>query len=113
MVGYYRGFCWNYANVVTPLTDLLSPKNPFIWFKPYQAAIDNAKALLANAPVLVALNFQKHFLLAVDASACGVGAVLLQEDADGIEHPVGYLKKRTNKKTIANSRIIPPLNKRL
>ncbi len=36
-LGYYRGFCWNYANVVTPLTDLLSPKNLFIWSKPCQA----------------------------------------------------------------------------
>lgn len=94
MMGYYRGFCRNFASVVTPLTDL-SPKKPFVWSKPCQAAFDNAKALLANAPVLVAPNFQKRFLLAVDACACGVGAVLLQEDADGIEHPVSYFSKKT------------------
>lgn len=34
-----------------------------------------------------------HLLLAVDASAYGAGAVLLQEDADGIEHPVSYFSK--------------------
>ncbi len=96
MMGYYRGFCRNLASVVTPLTDL-SPKKPFVWSKPCQAAFDNAKALLANASVLVAPNFQKHFLLAVDASACGVGAVLLQEDADGIEHPVSYFSKKLNR----------------
>ncbi len=80
IVGYYRGFCQNFATVVTPLTYLLSPKRPFIWSTSCQAAFDNAKSLLANAPVLVAPNIQKRFLLTVDASACGVGAVLLQED---------------------------------
>lgn len=29
IIGYYRGFCQNFASVVTPLTDLLSPKKPF------------------------------------------------------------------------------------
>lgn len=29
MVGYYRSFCENFANVVSPLTDLLSPKITF------------------------------------------------------------------------------------
>ncbi len=112
-LGYYPGFFWNYANVVTPLTDLLSPKNLFIWSKPCQALFDNAKALLVTTPVLVAPNFQKHFLLAADASACGVGAVILQEDADGIEHPVGYLKKKKKKKQSGKNSGFPLLKKRL
>ncbi len=96
MVGYYRGFCRNCATVVTPLTDLLSPNKSVIWSKSCQATFDNAKALLVNAPVLVAPHFQKCFLLAVDARTCGVGVVLLQEDADGIEHPVSYFAKKLN-----------------
>ncbi len=51
--------------------------------------------LLANAPVLRAPNYERPFLLAVDASAYGAGAVLLQEDVKGIEHPVSYLKKKS------------------
>ncbi len=59
MVGYYRGFCHNFANVVAPLTDLLSPKRPFEWSQQCQCAFDNAKSLLANAPVLGAPNFER------------------------------------------------------
>lgn len=96
MVGYYRGFCKNFADVVAPLTDLLSPKRPFHWSVQCQCAFDNAKSLLANAPVLTAPNFEKPFLLAVDASAFGAGAVLLQEDDKGVEHPVSYFSKKFN-----------------
>lgn len=97
MVGYYRGFYKNFADVVAPLTNLLSPKKPFEWSQQCRCAFDNAKALLANAPVLRAPNFEKPFLLAIDASAYGAGAVLLQEDAKGIKHPVSYFSKKFNR----------------
>lgn len=97
MVGYYRGFCHNFASVVAPLTDLLSPKRPFQWSEKCQCSFENAKSLLANAPVLVTPNFEKRFLLAVDASAYGAGAVLLQEDCNGVEHPVSYFSKKFNR----------------
>ena len=38
MVGYYRGFCQNFATVVTPLTNLLSSKVPFHWTEASQQA---------------------------------------------------------------------------
>ena len=40
--------------------------------------------------VLKALDFNKPFSLATDASDYGIRAVLLQEDDDGKLHPVGY-----------------------
>ncbi|XP_048044029.1 uncharacterized protein LOC125266937 isoform X1 [Megalobrama amblycephala] len=95
MVGYYRGFCRNFATVVAPLTDLLSPKTSFKWSQQCQCAFENAKSLLANAPVLKSPQFEKPFLLAIDASAYGAGAVLSQ-DVNGIEHPVSYFSKKFN-----------------
>lgn len=71
IVGYYRGFCKNFATVVAPLTHLLSPKVSFQWSVKCQEAFDNAKALLASAPILLAPNFD----LAADTSKSGAGAV--------------------------------------
>jgi len=45
----------------------------------------------------VCTKFQKPFKLAVDASDIGTGAVLLQEDASGVEHPVCYFSKKFEK----------------
>ena len=45
----------------------------------------------------MALDFDKCFKLAVDASDVGIGAVLLQEDDNGIDHPVCYFSKKFNK----------------
>lgn len=96
MTGYYRAFCPNFATVVSPLTDLLSPKIELVWTSSCQQAFDNAKALLVNAPILAAPNFEKVFKLAVDASETGAGAVLLQGDEQGIEHPVCFFSKKFN-----------------
>lgn len=77
MCGYYRGFCKNFATVVTPLTALTSPSHLFLWNSDCQEAFDSAKALLCSAPVLGAPDFTRAFKLEVDASAYGAGAVLL------------------------------------
>lgn len=90
MSGYYRGFCKNFSSVVTPLTDLLSTSRVFKWSYESDRAFEAAKDLLCNAPVLIAPNFDLQFKLQVDASTSGAGAVLIQEDAHGIEHPVSY-----------------------
>lgn len=94
MTGYYRGFCRNFATVVTPLTDLLKAERKFVWNAECEAAFDSAKDLLCHAPVLSAPNFDLPFKLQVDASGVGAGAVLLQEDKVGIEHPVCYFSKK-------------------
>ncbi|KAG1936440.1 interleukin-1 receptor accessory protein-like 1-A [Pimephales promelas] len=42
-------------------------------------------------------NFAKSFILAIDASDCGTGAVLLQEDSNQVQHPVSYFSKKLNR----------------
>ena len=44
--------------------------------------------MVVSATILSAPSFDRPFELAVDASDVAVGAVLLQEDSDGIDHPV-------------------------
>ena len=50
-----------------------------------------------HKPVLAIPGFTREFKLAVDASDVEVGAVLLQEDSNGIDHPVCYYSKKLTK----------------
>ena len=97
MAGYYRKFCKNFSGIAEPLTNLLKKSKKFKWNDKCQDAFDRLKAILKSAPVLLAPDFDKCFKLAVDASDVGIGAVLLQEDNNGIDHPVCYFSKKFNK----------------
>ena len=56
-----------------------------------------------SAPVLVTPQFDKPFMLMVDASDHGVGAVLLREDQQAVEYPIAYFSQKFNE-TIAQVR---------
>ena len=53
-------------------------------------AFDHLKAACLQAPILAFLDFDKPFLLEMDASGRGLGAVLSQKQADGQYHPIAY-----------------------
>ena len=53
--------------------------------------------MLQNAPLLSAPDFHRTFKLPVDASDVAAGAVLLQEDQGGIDHPICYFSRKFNK----------------
>ena len=97
MAGYYRKFCKKFSGIAEPLTNLFKKSTKFKWNDKCQDAFDRLKAILKSAPVLLAPDFDKCFKLAVDASDVGIGAVLLQEDNNGIAHPVCYFSKKFNK----------------
>ena len=107
MSGFYRRFCENYSTVAMPLTNLLKNRVKFEWTKDCQEAFDKLKGILASSPVLMAPDFSKPFKMAVDASDIGIGAVLLQEDSNGLERPICYYSKKLNK----TRRITPRLRK--
>ena len=96
MSGFYRKFVPNYSTVVSPLTNLLKAKVKFVWTNECQESFEKLKGILVNEPVLAAPNFTKPFKMAIDASDVGVGAVLLQENEEGIEKPVCYFSKKLN-----------------
>jgi hypothetical protein len=96
MIGYYRKFCKNFSSVVSPLTNLLCKGVKFRWCDECQIAFDKVKAMLMNHPILLAPDFTKEFILSIDASDIGAGAVLQQKDSEGIMHPVCYYSKKFN-----------------
>ena len=94
LVGYYRKFCPNLSTIMAPLTDLNSPKAKFVWSAACQKAFEKVKQILSNPPVLVPPYYERRFKLYVDSSDIGSGAALMQEDRNGIEHPVSYFSKK-------------------
>ena len=94
MAGYYRRFCKNFSIILEPLTNLLHKRREFKWSDECQVAFQKVKAIFTRCPILATPNFTKKFKLAVDATDIGAGAVLLQKDNKGIDHPLCYFSKK-------------------
>ena len=59
-------------------------------------AFNILKEKCVTAPVLAFPDFKRPFLLEMDASGKGVGAVLSQKQDDGCYHPVAYESRTMN-----------------
>lgn len=105
MCGFYRRFVPNFAALTGPLTNLLRKDIRWKWSEECQDAFVKIKTILSSALVLRAPDFQKPFMLAVDACDVGVGAVLLQADDEGCEKPAAYFSKKLNKHQRAYSTV--------
>ena len=93
LIGFYRRFCRDFAHVASPLTDLLSERRTWKWSPACEKAFKGLKALLSSTPILHAPDYEKPFVVYVDASESGIGGMLGQE-CDGIVKPVAYMSKK-------------------
>ena len=93
MESYYQKFCQDFATLCEPLTNLLK-NSAFVWSDTCQRAFGRVKTLLMSAPILIMPDFGKPFILTINASNFDAGALMLQEDAKGIDHPIGYFSHK-------------------
>ena len=107
--GYYRRFVKNYAQIAGPLHELLKGEEkkkkgkapssksssavPFVWGPPQQEAFSTLIKALTTTPVLAFAEFDKPFVVQVDASFSGLGAVLCQEH-EGLMKPIAYASRK-------------------
>ena len=75
---FYRRFIRDYSSVASPLSKLTSVKTPFLWSSSADAAFRRLKCLFSSAPVLAHPDSAAQFVVEVDASDTGVGAVFSQ-----------------------------------
>ena len=78
MASYNRRFIANFAQIASPLYDLLKMGRAFVWGDAHETAFNQLKQSLMSEPIL--RHFQEGLPLEVqtDASGCRLGAVLVQ-----------------------------------
>ena len=90
---FYHRFVDHYSDKCAPLNLLLRKDQPWKWEEAQQVAFETLKAAYASEPVLLCPNYTLPFRMECDASLIACGGVLLQDDTNGQEHPVGYFSK--------------------
>ncbi|GJP69759.1 hypothetical protein CLOP_g773 [Closterium sp. NIES-67] len=76
-----------------PLTDLLKKNTPYKWEPKHQEAMEQLKQALTSAPVLILPDPERDSVIEADASDQAVGAVLMQDQGNGLQ-PIAYLSKK-------------------
>ena len=93
LAGHYRRFIKGFANIACPLYDVLGKEvkmgpvdlPPKAW-----EAMNILKEKVQSTPVLVFPDFDKPFLLEMDACREGLGALLSQKQSDRRYHPIAF-----------------------
>lgn len=101
---YYRRFVEGFAKLASPLHKLVAKVTggksgrkkgqslAQVWTDQCQEAFEGLKSKLTRAPVLAYADFSQTFILEVDASYGGLGAVLSQEH-QGKVRPIAYASR--------------------
>lgn len=92
---FYRRFIRNYSSIAAPLTALTSSSVKFLWSDSAERAFQQLKSRFTSAPVLITPDPSRQFIVEVDASDVGVGAVLSQRSpTDNKVHPCAFYSHR-------------------
>ena len=129
LVSYYCQFIPNFAHIAKCLHQSVGPTNvkktkgkrkeatsledvkkldvtlpTFVWAPEHQKAFDALMLALTPAPVLGYSDFNREFILEIDASLRGLGAVLSQVDKEGKVHVIAYTSQtlRPSEKSMYN-----------
>jgi len=105
LTGYYRRFIPSFAQTAKPLHRLTGggsrkgkrkkPKQnavPWEWTTECESAFIQLKTTLSEQPLLGYPDFRRPYILEIDASHLGLGAVLSQEQEDGLV-VIGYASR--------------------
>ena len=104
MANYHRHFIKDFAKIARPLNLLLHDDIKSVtehWKEEQQQAFETLKASLTKAPVLAYPDFNRPFIIEVDASDYAIGAMLCQEHTTPsgrkVHRPVAYSSCTLNK----------------
>ena len=86
----------NMSSTLAPLYLLLHKGQSWSWGKEQQLAFDQSKTNLSASSFLIHFDPKLPLILACDASAYGIGAVLAHRTPEGGERPIGYVSQTLN-----------------
>jgi hypothetical protein len=89
LVGFYCRFVKDFSTIAVPLHELTKKGVMFHWGEAQQKSFETLRDKLLHAPLLQLPDFGKTFELECDASAIGIGGVLMQNSK-----PVAYFSKK-------------------
>ncbi len=92
----YNRLMKGFARIASPVTHLLKKEAPFLCNAPQHKSFTELKSSLINSPVLAFPKYNVPFTRYSDASALGIGAVLMQPDARGKNRAVVYASRTLN-----------------
>ncbi len=90
LAGYYRAFVWDFPSIASPLTRLLKKDVVFLWNDAQKHSFTTLKDVLTHAPILAFLNYKLPFIMCTDASALGIGTLLMQTEESKRPHAIPY-----------------------
>lgn len=98
LVSFFRRFVAGFACIAKPLTSLTRSNVVWAWGDEQEKAFKELKAVLISRPVLAIFNPEYLTELHTDASASGLGGILLQRADDSKPlHAVAYFSRQTSK----------------
>jgi hypothetical protein len=98
LCAYYNRFVKDFALIAAPLYELIkgSPEKtsrPVKMDFAAQLAFERLKKAMTGSTVVAQPDTSRPFIIETDASDFGYGAVILQVQPDGKEHPIAFLSK--------------------
>ncbi|CAC5364689.1 unnamed protein product [Mytilus coruscus] len=87
-INYLAKFVPNMSAVTEPIRKLLKEEHEFIWTHGQQQAFEKLKDIITKNPVLSFYDVSKPVTVSCDASQCGLGAMLIQDNK-----PVAYASR--------------------
>ena len=92
-VKLYQRFIHNFSKIACPLHALTWKSKDWSQGTAEQQAFDALKSAVTSAPTLTFPSKSGSFCLECHASNFATGAVLSQQQEDGLFHPIGFMSK--------------------
>jgi hypothetical protein len=97
LCNYYMIYVKDFSTITRLLYALLNKDVAWTWSEEAHEAFNTLKEKLLEFPILRRLDFSKVFILHIDWSALGIGAILGQLDEEGKEYVIAYASRSNNK----------------